>query len=94
MDTVSKLDLLDQNHLFHTLVWDYQITPSEFASWLENPSNERNHLWAVTRTISRADYYSAIRLVGKDHLRQIWPQIKPRLRNPDQITAYDYLLSR
>jgi hypothetical protein len=79
------------------LVWDYRITAEEFLHML-NDSNQpeltRDQRWAMVRILERIDYYSAMRLIGRDRLKQHWAELKSSIRPEHIKDAYDFMVSR
>lgn len=92
----AKIDLLTKTGQFKKLVWDYAISPQEYLSMLDDNSENLtyNKRWAMVRTLERADYYTAMKLIGKDRLKKYWPKLRPKLRFDFLKESYDFVLSR
>lgn len=79
------------------IIWDYSITPEQFEQMLHDGTPAmltRDKKWAMTRTLERADYYTAMQLIGVDALRQHWPELRTGIRFNHIKDAYDFVVSR
>jgi hypothetical protein len=96
MSTSDKLQILITDNFYHQLVWDYNWKPEEFLAMLEEPGEELsyNKRWAMVRTLERADYYRAMKLIDKTELKQHWAEVKPKLRHQFLKDSYEFVLSR
>jgi len=95
MDTQSKISLLQKDSQFHNLVWDYKLDAVDFVKMLDDPAvNDPDRVWAITRVLERANYYTTRQLLDKPTLKKYWPLVKPKIRLKALVTAYDFVLSR
>jgi len=90
------VDQLSANDLYSNLVWDYDLDLQAFAGLLTttDPKLERQQLWALTRVVEHAPFYSMKKLISRSDFIKYWPLIRPRLQDKSQVQAYDYLAQK
>lgn len=83
-----------QTQLFRQLVWDYDLTPTDFETILAGTKKIGNldQSWAIARVLEHTDYYTAKSLVPLTTLSQHWSKIKPKLFNRTIRDGYEFVL--
>ncbi len=82
--------------LFKQLVWDYNMTQSEFEAILAGKKvlGNMNQSWAITRVLENLNYYDAMNLVSLNTLRSNWKEVQSKLFNSSIKNGYEFLLQR
>lgn len=85
-----------KSDLFKQLVWDYNLTQSEFEAILtgEKVLGNMDQNWAIVRVLENLNYYDAMNLVSLNTLRSNWKEIQPKLFNSSIKNGYEFLLQR
>ncbi len=93
---IDAVQTLKNPEIFPTLVWDYSLTPQQFADMLTStdPKQQRQKLWALTRVFEHANFYLMKKLISKADFVKFWPEVRTRIFNKDQVKAYDYLAKK
>jgi len=81
---------------YKQLVWDYQITPTEFDSILKGQSSlgSLNQAWAISRVLENLNYYTATKMVSLNTIRENWNLVKPKLFKKSIKDGYEFVLQR
>jgi len=82
--------------VYKQLIWDYQISPSEFDSILcgQKSFSSLNQAWAISRVLENLNYYEAIKMVSLDSIKNNWSEVKPILFKKAIKDGYEFVLQR
>lgn len=75
-------------------VWDYEIDEETFLEILagRTSAGRLDRDWAAGRVLEYAPYREIIRLLGFPALIENWPRWRRRVRSPDRIRGFDFLV--
>ncbi|PIU03725.1 hypothetical protein COT44_01685 [Candidatus Shapirobacteria bacterium CG08_land_8_20_14_0_20_39_18] len=78
------------------LVWDYQISPSDFLEILKGKKAEGwlNQDWAISRVLEHLNYYDAISLVPLKTLAKRWISVKSKIFSDSIRKGYEFVLQK
>lgn len=81
---------------YKQLVWDYNLTKSEFEEILKGKKVVGNfdQNWAIVRVLENLNYYDAMKLISIDILRKNWKDIQNRLFKSSIRDGYEFVLQR
>ncbi len=82
--------------LYKQLVWDYQLSQSDFERILAGESSlgQLDQSWAISRVLENLNYYDAMSLVSLDTLKQSWSTVEGKLFKKSIKNGYEFLLRR
>ena len=82
--------------VYKQLIWDYQISPSEFDLILSGQKTfgSLNQAWAISRILENLNYYDAIKMVSLDSIKNNWLEVKPKLFKKAIKDGYEFVLQR
>jgi hypothetical protein len=75
-------------------LWDYDITPEQFAQILAGDLRfgRLDQDWAATRLLEYGAYDEIVRLIGFPALVQNWPRWRKRVRSTSRTRGLDFLV--
>lgn len=85
-----------QNSLYKQLVWDYNLTESQFEDILQgkNTLGKFDQPWAIARVLENLHYYDAIFLVPFASLAKNWDNVKSKIFIKGIRDGYEFVLHR
>lgn len=81
---------------YKQLVWDYNLTKSEFEEILKGKKVVGNfdQNWAIVRVLENLNYYDAMKLVPIGTLRKNWKDVQNKLFKSSIRNGYEFVLQR
>ena len=81
---------------YRQLVWDYNLSQSEFEAILRGQKVEGNldQDWAIARVLENLNYYEAMNLVPYHLLKIRWPMVSRKLFRDSIKNGYEFVLQR
>ncbi len=85
-----------KSNLYKQVVWDYNITQSQFEDILQgkNTLGQLDQPWAIARVLENLHYYDALDIVPFASIQKNWDNVKSKIFIKGIRDGYEFALHR